>query len=105
MKEATVTDLKLGKLPDRTPVKMTIAISPGLNRALQAYADIYREAYGQAEPVAELIPYMLERFLSSDRSYAKAVKNRADEATRVDGRKSTRRKQRLADADTSPRDS
>jgi hypothetical protein len=98
-------DLKLEKLPDRTPVKLTITITPGLNRALQIYAELYRETYGQAEPVAELIPFMLESFLASDRNYAKALKNRPDEATRVDGPKSTRRKQRLADADTSPRDS
>lgn len=93
-----MTDLKLGKLPDRTPVKLTITITPGLKRALHAYAELYREAYGQAEPVTELIPYMLERFLASDRSYAKALKNRLDEATRVDGPKSTRRKHRLDDA-------
>jgi hypothetical protein len=105
MKEATMADLKLGRLPDRTPVKMTITVSPSLNRALQAYAEIYREVYGQAEPVAELIPYMLESFLASDRNYAKALKKRPDEATRVDGTKSARRKQRLADADTSPRES
>ena len=91
-------DLKLGKLPDRTPVKLTITIAPSLNRALQAYAELYRETYGQAEPVVELIPYMLESFLASDRNYAKALKNQPDEAIRVDGLKSTRRKQRLGDA-------
>ncbi|SKA24825.1 hypothetical protein SAMN02745126_04449 [Enhydrobacter aerosaccus] len=91
-------DLKLGKLPDRIPVKLTITIAPSLQRALQAYAELYRETYGQAEPVTELIPYMLESFLASDRSYAKALKNRPDGAARVDGPKSTRRKQRLGDA-------
>jgi hypothetical protein len=81
-------DLKLEKLPDRTPVKLTITITPSLNRALQAYAELYRETYGQAEPVAELIPFMLERFLASDRSYAKALKNRSDKAARAGGTKS-----------------
>jgi len=88
-----MTELKLGKLPDRTPVKLTITIAPSLNQALQAYAELYRETYGQAEPVAELIPYMLERFLASDRSYAKALKNRPTEATRASTK--TRQKQRL----------
>jgi len=92
-----MTELKLGKLPDRTPVKLTITIAPSLNQALQAYAELYRETYGQAEPVAELIPYMLESFLASDRSYAKALKNRPAEATQA-GTKTTRRKQRLGDA-------
>ncbi len=90
-------ELKLEKLPDRTPVKLTITIAPSLNRALQIYAELYRETYGQAEPVAELIPFMLESFLASDRGYAKALKNRPVEATQV-GTKATRRKQRLGDA-------
>ena len=92
-----MTELKLGKLPDRTPVKLTITIAPSLQRALQAYAELYRETYGQAEPVTELIPYMLESFLASDRSYAKALKNRPVEAAQA-GSKATRRKQRLGDA-------
>lgn len=71
-----MVSLKLGKLPDRTPVKITITVSPDLNQALQAYAALYRETYGEAEPVAELIPYMLESFLESDRSFAKARKEK-----------------------------
>lgn len=67
-----MTDLKLAKLPDRTPVKITITVSPELNKALLAYAELYRETYGEAEPTAELIPYMLESFLAADRGFAKA---------------------------------
>jgi len=33
-----MSDLKLGKLPDRTPVKITITVSPDLNQALRAPA-------------------------------------------------------------------
>lgn len=62
-----MADLRLAKLPDRTPVKITINVSPDLNEALVAYADMYREAYGQAEPVQELVPAMLASFLESDR--------------------------------------
>jgi hypothetical protein len=65
-------DLKLQKLPDRTPIKLTISITPDLNQALADYAEIYRETYGQAEAVADLIPYMLRSFLDSDRAFAKA---------------------------------
>lgn len=71
-----MVNLKLGKLPDRTPVKLTITVSPDLNQALQAYAALYRETYGEAEPVPELIPYMLESFLESDRNFAKARKEK-----------------------------
>jgi len=64
-------ELKLGKLPDRTPVRITIAVPPDLSRSLSQYAEAYRDAYGQNEPVAELIPFMLEAFLKADRGFAK----------------------------------
>lgn len=64
--------LKLGKLPDRTPVKLTVAISPDLKRALDDYAKIYCDVYGVDEPVSELVPHMLESFLAADRSFLKA---------------------------------
>jgi hypothetical protein len=40
-------------------------------------AEIYRETYGEAETVAELIPFMLGAFLESDRGFAKARKSGA----------------------------
>ena len=66
--------LKLAKLPDRTPVRVIINVSPDLNRDLTAYAEAYRQTYGTAESVAELIPFMLEAFLAGDRDFAKARK-------------------------------
>lgn len=64
-------ELKLAKLADRTPVKMTISLSPDLHRALTSYVEAYREAYGQPEPLGELIPAMLASFLESDRAFAR----------------------------------
>ncbi len=64
-------DLKLARLPDRTPVKLSISIPPDLAEALTAYAELYRETYGQEETVTELIPAMLAGFLASDREFAK----------------------------------
>ncbi|MFV0623456.1 DUF2274 domain-containing protein [Sphingomonas sp. ac-8] len=68
-------DLKLGKLPDRTPVKLAITIMPDLNDALREYARCYAEAYGSEEPVTELIPAMLAAFLESDRGFARYRSN------------------------------
>jgi hypothetical protein len=64
-------DLRLPKLPDRTPVKMTVSLPPELNRALCDYAELYNEVYGQSEPVQELIPAMLAGFLDGDRLFAR----------------------------------
>ena len=67
-----MADLKLGKLPDRTPVKLTVTIPPDLAEALASYAVLYKETYQQEETVAELVPAMLRAFLESDRGFAKA---------------------------------
>lgn len=65
-------DLKLAKLPDRTPVKLSITITPALQNALREYAALYAQAYGGEEPVVELIPAMLAAFLESDRNFVRA---------------------------------
>lgn len=63
--------IRLERLPDRSPVKITIVVSPDLNRALVDYAAAYEAAYGEAEAVTELIPAMLQAFLASDRAFAR----------------------------------
>ena len=76
-----MSELKLGKLPDRMLVKITIAVNPDLNQALRDYAAIYRAEYGETESVADLIPFMLGAFLESDRGFAKARKQLQLEAS------------------------
>lgn len=66
--------LKLGRLPDRNPVKLTLHLSPDLSRTLDEYAQAYEAAYGQAEPLAVLVPAMLESFLGSDREFLRSRK-------------------------------
>jgi len=59
--------IKLGKLPDRTPVKLTISITPDL----KAYAALYRKTYGEEAAIADLVPAMLSKFIETDRNFAK----------------------------------
>lgn len=66
--------MKLAKLPDRTPVKTTVLLAPGLAQRLREYAVFYAETYGQKEEVAELIPFMLEAFLEGDVAFKKVKK-------------------------------
>ncbi|MEP7007329.1 MAG: DUF2274 domain-containing protein [Sphingomonas bacterium] len=70
-----MVELKLARLPDRTPIKLTIAVLPELHQALGDYATLYAEAYGREEPVSELIPAMLASFLESDRAFRARVKS------------------------------
>jgi hypothetical protein len=72
-------ELKLDKLPDRTPVKITITVSPALNHALGQYAAIYARAYGEKEKIEDLIPFLLEAFLDADRGFQKARKAMSEE--------------------------
>lgn len=69
--------LKLAKLPDRTPTKITITASAALKRDLQDYAALYRATYGEEVSVAEIIPFILESFLKSDPALAKARREAA----------------------------
>jgi hypothetical protein len=71
-----VPELRLSKLPDRTPVKISISVPPELHAALAAYADTYQAAYGSAESIAELIPYMVAAFIESDNGFKKARRDR-----------------------------
>ena len=67
-------NLKLDKLPDRQPVKMTFTASPRLKADLDAYAEVYRRSYGQKETVQELIPFMLGAFMNADSGFKRARK-------------------------------
>lgn len=68
-----MTKLKLGPIADDKPVKVTVELPASLHRDLVAYADILAREAGQpvADP-ARLIAPMLERFIATDRGFAKA---------------------------------
>ena len=63
--------LRLAQLPDRIPVKLTITLQPDVKKALDDYAAMYSRTYGADEPVAELVPFMLESFLKADAGFKK----------------------------------
>ena len=65
--------LKLGPLPDDKPVKVTVDLPAALHRDLVAYAEVLGRETGQSvrEP-AKLIAPMLQRFMATDRGFAKA---------------------------------
>ena len=73
-----MTKLKLGPPPDDKPVKLTLELPASLHRDLAAYADVLARETGQpaANPVRLIVP-MLERFIATDRGFAKARKIRS----------------------------
>jgi hypothetical protein len=69
--------LKLGPIVDDKPVKVTVELPASLHRDLVAYAEILGRQAGQpsADPVRLIAP-MLERFIATDRGFAKARKSK-----------------------------
>ena len=65
-------ELKLPRLPDRTPIKLAITVTPDLHQMLQQYAALYAETYGREESVTDLVPTMLVTFLESDRTFVRS---------------------------------
>lgn len=67
-------DIKLARLPDRTPVKLVAKLAPELHRSLSDYALYYEVEHGEAIALEDLVPAMLESFISGDRAFARAAR-------------------------------
>ena len=64
--------LKVGPLPDRTPIKLSIACEPDLHGDLKAYAEIHAQTYGKPVSVSDLVPSMLRALIDSDAGFKRA---------------------------------
>lgn len=68
-----MTKLKLGAIPDDKPVKLTIELPAAVHRDLVVYAEILaRETGKPAGEPARLIAPMVQRFIATDRAFARA---------------------------------
>jgi hypothetical protein len=68
-----MTKLKLGSIEDDKPVKLTIELPAAVHRNLVAYAEAIGREGGQAAPdPAKLIAPMIEKFMATDRAFAKS---------------------------------
>jgi hypothetical protein len=64
--------LKLGAIADDKPVKLTVELSASVHRDLVAYCQVLaRETEQGAVEPAKLIAPMLQRFMATDRAFAK----------------------------------
>jgi hypothetical protein len=70
-----MTRLKLTDLADEKPVRLTVELNARLHRDLVAYAIAMGggEANGAPAP-KRLIPAIIERFITTDRSFSRARK-------------------------------
>lgn len=68
-----MTKLKLSAIPDDKPVKVTLELPAALHRDLVAYSEALSRETGQAigDPIRLITP-MLERFIATDRGFARS---------------------------------
>lgn len=66
------TKLKLSSIPDDKPVKLTVELPAPVHRDLVAYGEVIARESGQPAPSPErLIAPMLQRFMATDRVFAR----------------------------------
>lgn len=68
-----MTKLKLGLIADDKPTKAAVELPAALYRDLVAYAEVLGRETGKPieDPIRLIVP-MLERFIATDRGFAKA---------------------------------
>jgi len=66
--------LKLGPIADDKPVRIAVDLPAALHRDLIEYGRLLAQGGTPVEPAKLVVP-MLERFVSTDRGFAKARKN------------------------------
>jgi len=65
----SASKLRLGPLPRSETVKLTIALPATLKEALDHYAAVHSQMYGEHVDTAALIPHMLGAFIARDRGF------------------------------------
>jgi hypothetical protein len=70
--------LKLSAIPDDKPVRLTVELPAALHRDLIAYSDVLGRETGQALEPTKLIAPMLARFMSTDRAFLRARREKQE---------------------------
>jgi hypothetical protein len=72
-----MSKLKLTAIEDDKPVKLTIEVPAAIHRNLVAYAEAIGRESGQPAPdPAKIVAPMIERFMATDRAFARSRKSR-----------------------------
>ncbi|MDQ0589999.1 DUF2274 domain-containing protein [Variovorax paradoxus] len=79
---STTRKLRLGPLPKTESVKLTFACPASLKTALDRYAALHAQTYGEAVDAVALIPHMLEAFMARDRGFTRNKESFCDGPSR-----------------------
>lgn len=66
-----MTGLRLKKIADKTPVKITLSLPPEVHADLLIYAEIYRKEHGSQETQQVLAAQMIATFMQGDTQFRK----------------------------------
>lgn len=68
-----MSKLRLGKIEDDKPVKLTLELPGAVHRDLLVYAVVHARETGLNGPLPleRVIPAMIERFMAGDRAFGK----------------------------------
>ena len=70
--------LKLSAVPEDRPVKLTVELPAAVHRDLVTYADLLARESGQKIEPAKLVAPMLARFMSTERAFVRARREKKD---------------------------
>ena len=73
-----MTKLKLTMIPDDKPIRLAIELPATVHRDLVAYAEVLSRQSGQKIDPAKLVAPMLARFMSTDRAFLQARREKQD---------------------------
>ena len=66
-----MTSLKLGRLDEERPVKVTVELPAAVHRDLIAYGELLAHETGESQPIepTRLVGPMLSHFMATDRAF------------------------------------
>lgn len=73
-----MTKLRIGKIPDRTPIKINLNLPPEVHRDLLKYAEIYKQQHGSTETPQLLASQMIAAFMQNDSGFKRAKQSLAE---------------------------
>ena len=69
-----MTELRLGRLPNRTPAKLALTLWNELDEHLKLYAQMHSAQTGVEVSAADIAPQMLADYIEGDREFARILK-------------------------------
>ncbi len=76
--------IRLGPLPQMGTVKVTINVPVTLKAKLDQYAEIHAATWNEPVEAESLIPLILDQFISKDKAFKAAMRQRRNEPDNAD---------------------